>query len=527
MIVKSASPNVTVPDVSITAYVLRHAERLGDKPALIDGPTGRTLTYRQLADGTKRAAAGLARRGFRKGDVFAIYSPNLPEYAVAFQAVATLGGVNTTANPLYTADELAKQLQDSRARFLVTVPAFLDKAKEAAQKSGVEEIYVFGSAEGARPFAELLEAGDQPPAVPIDPQADVVALPYSSGTTGLPKGVMLTHANLVANLCQCEGMENFEAFGERDVTMAVLPFFHIYGMVVIMMLGLAGGGTIVSMPRFDLLEFLAIAQKYRATILPLVPPIVLGLVKHPAVAQFDLGSVRLVFSGAAPLGEDLARALSAKLGCPVVQGYGMTEASPVTHLSPTHNAPMKPGSAGRVIPNTEVKIVDVASGAEVARGQEGELLIRGPQIMKGYLNRPEDTAACIDREGWYHTGDVGRVDEDGYFFIVDRTKELIKYKGLQVAPAELEALLLTHPAVLDAAVVRKADEEAGEVPSAFVVLKPDEAARAAKAQDLMDWVAGRVAPHKRIRHLEFIDQIPKSASGKILRRVLMDREKAR
>jgi acyl-CoA synthetase (AMP-forming)/AMP-acid ligase II len=527
MIVKSSSPNVAIPDVSITEYVLRHADRLGDKPALIDGPTGRTLTYRQLAESVRRAAAGLARLGFKKGDVFAIYSPNLPEYAVIFLAVARLGGVNTTANPLYTADELGKQLADSRARFLVTVPLFLDKAREAARKSGVEDVFVFGAAEGARPFAELLEAGDQPPAVRIDPGEDLVVLPYSSGTTGLPKGVMLTHRNLVANLCQADGMENFEGFAERDVIMAVLPFFHIYGMVVIMMLGLAGGGTIVSMPRFDLQEFLGLVQKHRATVLPLVPPIVLGMVKHPAVVQFDLSSVRLVFSGAAPLGEDIARELSRKLGCPVVQGYGMTEASPVTHLSPTHNAPMKPGSAGRVVPNTEVKIIEVGTGQEVAQGKEGELLIRGPQIMKGYLNHPEETAACLDREGWYHTGDVGYVDGDGYFFIVDRTKELIKFKGLQVAPAELEALLVTHPAVLDAAVVRKADEEAGEVPKAYVVLKPDEASRATSAEAIMGWVAQRVAPHKRIRQLEFIDQIPKSASGKILRRMLMDMDKAR
>jgi acyl-CoA synthetase (AMP-forming)/AMP-acid ligase II len=439
--------------------------------------------------------------------------------------VAALGGITTTANPLYTADELAKQLADCRARFLVTVPPFLDKAAEAAKKAGVEEIYVFGAAEGARPFAELLQAGDRVPAVRIDPAQDLVVLPYSSGTTGLPKGVMLTHRNLVANLCQCEGMQNFDGFAERDVVMAVLPFFHIYGMVVIMMLGLAGGGTIVSMPRFDLAEFLGLVQKYKATVLPLVPPIVLGLVKHPMVAQFDLSSVRLVFSGAAPLGEDMARELSGKLGCPVVQGYGMTEASPVTHLSPTRNAPMRPGSAGRIVPNTEVKIVGVDTLAEVPQGQEGELWIRGPQIMKGYLGRPEETAACIDAERWYHTGDVGYVDPDGYFFIVDRTKELIKYKGMQVAPAELEALLLTHPAVLDVAVVRKADEEAGEVPKAWVVLKPDDASRATSGEAIMGWVAQRVAPHKRVRHVEFIDQIPKSASGKILRRVLIDRDR--
>jgi acyl-CoA synthetase (AMP-forming)/AMP-acid ligase II len=527
MIIRSTNPDVTIPEVSVTEYILRHAERWGDKAALIDGPSGRSLTYRQLVDGVRRVATGLHRRGFAKGDVFAIYSPNLPEYAVVFNAVASLGGINTTVNPLYTAGELANQLRDCRARFLVTVPAFLDKAKEAAAQAGVEDVYVFGAADGARPFGELLDAPPAPPAVRIDPHADVVALPYSSGTTGLPKGVMLTHYNLVANLRQCEGMQNWEHFDERDTVISVLPFFHIYGLVVIMKLGLANGSTIVSMPRFDMLEFLAAVQKYRVTVLPLVPPIVLGLVKHPAVSQYDLSSVRMVFSGAAPLGEDVARELSRKLGCPVVQGYGMTEASPVTHLSPTRNAPAKPGAVGCVVPNTEVRLIDVDSGRDVAPGSEGELLIRGPQIMKGYLNRPEDTAASIDAEGWYHTGDVGYVDGEGWFFIVDRTKELIKYKGMQVAPAELEAILITHPAVLDAAVIRKGDAEAGEVPKALVVLKPDQASRATRADALMGFVAERVAPHKRIRHLEFIDQIPKSASGKILRRLLVQRERER
>src|SRR5882724_5283846 len=374
MIVKSPWPDVVVPDVSITDYVLRHAERLRDRPAMIDGPTGRTLTFGQLADSIRRVATGLAGRGFRKGDVFAIYSPNLPEYAVIFHAVASLGGINTTVNPLYTAGELAKQLKDSGARFLITVPPFLDKAKEAAAAAGIEEIFVFGTADGARPFAELLEAPPTPPVVKINPREDVVVLPYSSGTTGLPKGVMLTHHNLVANLCQAE----------------------------------------------DFQDFLTAVQKYRVSILPLVPPIVLGMVKHPAMSQFDLSSVRLVFSGAAPLGEEIAQDLSTKLGCPVVQGYGMTEASPVTHLSPTKNAPRKPGSIGFVVPNTEVKLMDVVTGEEAGPGGEGELVIRGPQIMKGYLNQPGETADCIDREDWYHTGDVGYVDPEGWFYIVDR-----------------------------------------------------------------------------------------------------------
>ena len=527
MVIRSPWPDVSVPEVSITEYVLRHAERLRDKPAMVDGVSGRALTYGQLADSIRRVASGLARRGFRKGDVFAIYSPNLPEYAVIFNAVASLGGVNTTVNPLYTAGELANQLRDCRARFLITVPAVLDKAKEAGAAAGIEDIYVFGTAAGARSFSELLEAPASPPAVTIDPGTDVVALPYSSGTTGLPKGVMLTHRNLVANLCQCEGAKSFDGFKESDVTIAVLPFFHIYGMVVIMMLTLSRGGTVVSLPRFDFQEFLGALQTYQVTTAPLVPPIVLGMVKSPAVAEFDLSRIRLVFSGAAPLGGDIARQLGKKLGCPVVQGYGMTEASPVTHLSPTRDAPMKPGSIGLVVPNTEVKLVAVDGEGEVGRGQEGELWIRGPQIMKGYLTRAEETAAAIDADGWYHTGDVGYVDDDGWFFIVDRTKELIKYKGMQVAPAELEALLLTHPAVLDAAVIRKADEEAGEVPKAFVVLKPDDTSRKTTAEAIMAFVAERVAPHKRVRHLDFIEQIPKSPSGKILRRLLVQQEDAR
>src|SRR5215475_3902342 len=250
MIIKSDSPAVTIPEVTVTEYILRHASRLHDKPALIDGPSGRVLTHGGLADGVRRAATGLAGLGFRRGDVLAIYSPNLPEYAVCFNAVASLGGASTTINPLYTADEAAKQMADCGARILVTIPAFLDKAKEAAAKSAIKDIFVFGTAEGARPFAELLQAPPSPPAVTIDPARDIVALPYSSGTTGLPKGVMLTHRNLVANLRQVEGMRHFEAFGEGDVIAAVLPFFHIYGMVVIMMLGLSGGGTVVSVPRF-------------------------------------------------------------------------------------------------------------------------------------------------------------------------------------------------------------------------------------------------------------------------------------
>jgi acyl-CoA synthetase (AMP-forming)/AMP-acid ligase II len=522
MIFKSGQADVTIPSMPIHEFALRHAQRLANKAALIDGPSGRTITYGQLAGGVRACAAGLAAKGFKKGDVFAIYCPNLPEYAVAFLGVSLAGGINTTVNPLYTADELAKQLNDSKARFLLTVPPFLDKAKEAAAKSKVEEVFVLGEAPGATPFATLLTGGGTPPKVSFNPAEDLVVLPYSSGTTGIPKGVMLTHRNLVANLRQCEGMESLDLYNENDVTLAVLPFFHIYGMVVILLFVLAEGGTLITMPRFDMEEFLATVQKYKITVAPLVPPIVVGLAKHPAVDKYDLSSLRGIFCGAAPLGEAVATEASRRIGCRIAQGYGMTEASPVTHLSPSRKPDFKVASCGWVAPNTEVMVVDPVTQKPLGVGQPGELWIRGPQIMKGYLGRPEDTAASITPEGWYRTGDIGHVDSEGYFYVVDRIKELIKYKGMQVAPAELEALVLTHPAVADAAVIPSPDEEAGEVPKAFIVLKPGQQAT---AQDLMSFVAGKVAPHKRIRLLEFIAQIPKSASGKILRRVLVDQER--
>ena len=276
MIFRSAHPDVAIPSLPIHAYVLRHALRLASKPALIDGPSGRTLTYGQLAALAPVAAAGLAARGFRKGDVFAIFCPNLPEYALAFLAVSIAGGTVTTLHPLYTVEELAGQLADSKARFLLTVPPLLDKARQAAARSGVEEVYVLGEAQGATSVTALLTPGGQPPAVTFNPAEDVVALPYSAGTTGLPKGVMLTHRNLVANLCQCEGMLSFERYTESDVSYAVLPFFHIYGMVMGLLFALAQGTTLVTVPRFDLEEFLALVQKYKVTVAPVVPPIVLA-----------------------------------------------------------------------------------------------------------------------------------------------------------------------------------------------------------------------------------------------------------
>jgi len=518
MIFRGPFPEVSIPDLSLPDFVLQRAAELGSKPALIEGLTGRIVTYAALAQSVRRVAASLALRGFKKGDVFGILSPNLPEYAVIFHGVALLGGIVTPINPLYTEHEVAHQLRDSGAKLLITAPAFIEKARAAATAAKIEELFVFGEAEGATPYASLTAVDGAIPAVRINPSEDLVVLPYSSGTTGLPKGVMLTHRNLVANLCQMEGLDYFTG---NDTLICVLPLFHIYGLVVILNLGLQKGATIVTMPRFELDQFLQAVQDHGVTMAHIVPPIVIALSNSPLVDHYDLSKLHTLFSGAAPLGETLTKVCMERLNVKIRQGYGMTETSPVTHSSPSDPASVKFGAVGVCAPNTECKIVNLETGEVLGPNQEGELCVRGPQVMKGYLNRPEATAHTIDAAGWLHTGDIAYADSDGHFFIVDRAKELIKYKGFQVAPAELEALLLSHPAISDAAVIPVPDDEAGELPKAYVVRNLD-----VSGAEIMEFIAGQVASFKKIRLVEFIDKIPKSASGKILRRVLIERERA-
>jgi acyl-CoA synthetase (AMP-forming)/AMP-acid ligase II len=519
MIFRGPYPDVDIPEMPLTPFVMQRAAELGDKPALIDAASGRKISYAELADSIRRVAASLSERKLRKGDVVGILSPNVPEYAIAFHAIATIGAIVTTINPLYTAEEISLQLRDAGAQLLFTSPAFIDKAREASRNTNVGEIIAFGEVEGATAFSSLLQCDGEPPEVEINAREDLVVLPYSSGTTGLPKGVMLTHHNLVSNLRQMDGLEYFY---EDDILICALPLFHIYGMVVVLNKGLHMGATIVMMSRFELGDFLRALETYEVTLAHLVPPVVLSLSKNPIVDEYKFPKLKTIFSGAAPLGEDLTRACMERLNCNIRQGYGMTEASPVTHSSPAQPERVKYGSVGVLAPNTECKIIDLESKAALGPNQEGEICVRGPQVMKGYLNKPEATAQTIDEEGWLHTGDIGYVDDQGHFFVVDRAKELIKYKGFQVPPAELEAVLLTHSAVADAAVIPCPDDEAGELPKAFVVLKAE-----AEHDEILDFVAQRVAPHKRIRFLEVIDTIPKSASGKILRRVLVAQERAK
>jgi len=512
MIHRSPLPDVEIPDVPLTAYVLAGAASRGDRPALIDGLSGRTLTYPGLESAVGSLAGGLVAGGFARGDVLAIMAPNVPEYAVVFHAVAMAGGIVTTINPAYTEAEVHHQLRDCGARILVTTPPLTAMASSAAARTAVGAIYTLGEADGVKPLASLFT---EPLAeqVPVGPD-DVVALPYSSGTTGLAKGVMLTHRNLVANIAQTLAAIQIQP---EENLVAALPFFHIYGMQVLMNCSLRAGAAVVTLPRFDLGQFLQAHQDYQITRSFVVPPIVAALAKHPLVDTFDLSALRQVLSGAAPLKAELAIDCGKRLNCDVVQGYGMTELSPVSHL-PTLG-PFRPGSAGITAPNTQTRIVGPADSEDLRTGEDGEIWVRGPQVMKGYLNNPQATAATIDPDGWLHTGDIGHVDADGHLYVVDRLKELIKYKGFQVPPAELEAALLRHPDVTDAAVVGLPDEEAGEIPAGYVTLRPGASVGRGEIQE---FVAAQMAGYKQIRRLEVIEAIPRSASGKVLRRVLRD-----
>jgi acyl-CoA synthetase (AMP-forming)/AMP-acid ligase II len=498
--------------------VLEGAARFGDKPALVDGTSGMTVSYRRLAERVQGVAAGLAARGFGPGDVLALWAPNLPQWAgVALGAMAA-GGTVTGASPAGTERELAAQLADAGASVLVTVPQLVPAARSAAAAAGVGEVVVLGEADGATPILDLLAASGAPPALDLDPAAAVGLLPYSSGTTGLPKGVLLTHANLVTSVRQVGGGLRI---GERDTLLAVPPFSHVMGFLVTLAVPLCSGATVVTMSRFDPGRFLELLQRHRVTVLVGAPPMLRVLAGHPLAAGADLGSLELVVCGGAPLTADAQRALSARLpGATVGQAWGLTETT-VGLSMPDRDAGSVPGTVGRVMPNTELRVVDPGTGRDLAAGQPGELLARGPQVMAGYLHRPEATAAMVDPDGWLRTGDLGLVDGEGNVVIVDRLKELIKVSGYQVAPAELEALLATHPAVADAAVLRRPDPASGEVPVAVVVPRPG---AGPDPDELLAWVAERVEPHKRVRAVRFADAIPRTPSGKLLRRALADQD---
>lgn len=513
MIYRSPDADIQIPHADLAGYVLGAARGRGTKVALVDAESGEQLTYRELIDGVDAAAGALARLGVRPGQVVAVMSHNQPRYALAVYAALAAGAAVTPVNPLLTAGEMARQLTAARADVLVASEEAAVSAAEAAEAAGVEHRFVFGMADGFRPFDELARPAAARPHLELDPATATALLPFSSGTTGMAKAVMLTHRNLVANLEQTAAGWRVS---EDDVLAAALPFFHIYGFTIILSSGLRAGATIVTLPRYSLTAYLRMAEEHRVTRAFLAPPMVLGLATAEGIEGYDLSSLRFAICGGAPLDVDVAKRAERRLRRPIRQGYGMTEASPGTHFVPDAEVSAIPaGSVGKLMPSTEARLVDAVTGRDSAPGEPGELWVRGPQVMAGYLDNPAATADTLVEGGWLRTGDIVRIDEAGNFWVVDRLKELIKYKGYQVAPAELEALLLTRPDILDAAVVGMPHPEGGEAPKAFVVPRT-----AIAADELMRWVAEQVAPYKKIRAVEFVPEIPRSAAGKILRRLL-------
>jgi acyl-CoA synthetase (AMP-forming)/AMP-acid ligase II len=498
----------------VPELVRRSAERFGDKPALI-GAEGTTRTYRELWSYTQKVAHFLQDHGIEKGDKVGIFSPNYVDYASVFYGSLLAGATVTTLNPLYREREIEEQLNDAGAVALFVFGP-MAAAVEAARPNlprlrhvwPIEALpdLVGGVSEEYRP-------------VPINAREDVAVLPYSSGTTGLPKGVMLTHYNITSNVKQ--GLTT-EQLTSDAVGLCVLPFFHIYGMTVIMSIGLALGTTGVVMMRFDVEQMLHLVGKYGMTNLYLAPPAILAMANVPNPSRFNTSALRIVHSGAAPLPLEVGERVKSIYHCLVTQGYGLTETSPSTNTNPLDRIKLE--SCGVPLADTFEKIVSLDTGKELPTGEVGEVAVQGPQVMKGYWKRPEETRECLSEDGWLLTGDIGWLDEEGYLYILDRKKEMIKYKGYQVAPAELEALLHEHPAVLDAAVIPKPHLEGGEIPKALVVLREG---HEASPEELMAFVAEKVAPYKKIREVEYLPEIPKTPSGKILRRDLIERERAK
>ncbi|KAF2167482.1 hypothetical protein M409DRAFT_66041 [Zasmidium cellare ATCC 36951] len=542
MPIRSKHADVVIPDVDTWTLLFERKNRpfRDDKVIFHDTISPREYTYAHI----KGSAIGFGQSlrsswNWQKGDVLAIYSPNDVDYATIVFGTHWAGGIVTTANPGYTVDELAHQLVDSKAKAIVTQAPLLKTTLAAARKAGVREnrVILIGPDTIDTPVPHYTSLSgyrvyDANQHVPrpyrINPNEDLCFLVYSSGTTGKPKGVMLSHRNIVSNvLMLTRPNEGYLSCGDGttgsgDRTIGFLPLFHIYGLTGVLHYSLHQGIELFILPTFTLSAFLNLVQTHRITYNNVVPRIILALAKDPSVANYDLSSLKMLVSAAAPLTKDLVDLLYDRLKIPVKQAFGLSETSPGTHQQEWDEWNVGIGSIGRPAPNVETKIVDVGNLSEVDPNEVGELWVRGPNVFKGYLNNEKATREALTSDGWFRTGDVGYVDERGLCFITDRIKELIKFNGFQVAPAELEGLLTSHPTIKDAAVIGVYSKElATELPRAYVVLDGGIDKSSTTADEIATWLSERVAKHKRLRGgVRFINAIPSSATGKILRREL-------
>ncbi len=535
----------TVPENTATNFVLRYM--LGGRLTI-----GGKLTYRKLNEQVDRLATALYQLGVRKGDRVAVMLPNSPHYIISFFAAVRLGAVVVNINPTYTSRELQHQLEDSGAETIILLNLFWPRLREIRHETKIMRVIVahifdtlpfpmrllVKSSQKKSPdwvemhpeqdiflFGHLLEKyGPTPPRVNINPD-DVALFQYTGGTTGLPKAAMLTHRNLLANTQQIDSWLVTGKHGQEKM-MAAIPFFHVYGMTVAMLYSVFVGAEIIVVPNPRPIDnVMNIMQKERATIFPGVPAMYIGIINHPKVAEYDLRSIKACISGSAPLPMEVQERFGDLTGGRLVEGFGMTECSPVALVNPVCGT-RKAGSIGIPLPDTDAKIIDLETGVELPIGEgQGELCVRGPQVMKGYWNQPNETALTIDAEGWLHTGDICTSDSDGYFFIVDRKKDMIIASGFKVLPRDVEEVLFMHPKVMEAVVVGVPNQARGDdTVKAFVVSKAGENPT---AEEIREFCKLHLAPYKVPREVEFRTELPKTMVGKVLRRVLLDEEKAK
>ncbi|MEP4195265.1 MAG: AMP-binding protein [Aliishimia sp.] len=511
IIFDSPHPALPIPDMSVTEWVCQGLLLSYNRPVFTEAFSGITITGQDAIERIQALAGALVAQGLQKGDVVAVMAPNSIHYFVLFQATALAGGTLTMINPRYTAAELDFQLRATNAALLFYDPDLSEMAQNALSDTDLRSVVAMGTA-ALEAFIHASGAAPLTTQIPIDPRQDIAVIPYSSGTTGLPKGVMLTHRNILANAIQWKDNRNI---GPHDVAPVFLPFFHIFGLMLCQIVFPGSGGHLHLMQRFNLEEYLQIAQDTEAKRLNVVPPIAVMLAKDPRVDHYDLSAVTDVGSGAAPLSPEIGQRISERLGCQFYQGYGMTELSGSSHSHPANSTKWQ--TLGVTVANGQSRIVDPDTGMDCDVGVSGELWVKGPFVMKGYLNNPDATAEVLTQDGWMRTGDICSIDAEGHLSIHDRLKEMIKSNGFPVAPAEVEAALITHNGIKDAAVFGAPDPEKGEIPMAALVF---EAGQALSLEEIQTYLSTKLATYKIVQRIEVVQDIPKAPSGKILRRVL-------